>query len=294
MNLRFLLVLTPLVLLFSGCVKHNEQIPAYVVVQPFAVDALGGTAAQKIPDVWIYVNGEFLGTFTLPATIPVLAEGKTDLWIFPGIKENGQIETPKIYDFLTQYNVTVNLTPGQKTTVQPTSKYKTEAIFAWIPIERTTFDNSAVLILEDRDADPATSFILTTDGAFGGTGKSIKVAVDTAHPVIAFATDQAKDIYSTGDKQVWMEINYKNDMPFTLSLIGQSSSSDPEQYTSVFQFNNSDSWNKTYINLTELIVQANLGNYRLFFQVQLPQNINGQYSQNTGTVYLDNIRLIHF
>jgi hypothetical protein len=292
MRLRFSLVLIPVLVFFAGCTKHNEQIPAYVKVQPFTVDALGGAAWQKITEVWIYVNGEFLGAYTLPAEIPVLASGKTDLWLYPGIKENGLVETPKIYDFFTQYDVTVNLTPGATTVVQPTTKYKTEDVFPW-PIERTTFDGPSSIVLEDRDSDPLTSFEVTADGAFGGAGKSIKIPVDTAHPIIALATEIATGIFSSGGIQVWIELHSKNDMPFYLSLIGQNGT-DPEEFTSVYQFNTSADWHKTYINITSLVAQANHEKYRLFFQAQLPQDANGKYTQNSGTVYLDNIRLVHF
>lgn len=254
---------------------------------------VGGGASQKITEVWLYVNGDFLGAYTLPATIPILAEGPTDLYLYPGIKENGIAETPGIYDLLTNYRTTVNLTAAKTTEIKPVIDYKSQSEITWaFKKEQTTFDQNGI-ILEDRDSDPATSFQVTSDGAFGGSGKSVKCYVDTAHAIIAFATTQLVSLPNTTDRQVWLELNYKNDMPFYLSLVGVTTGYS-EAFTPVYQFNNSSDWNKIYIKLNDAIQQAPNDQYRLFFQVSIPRDANGKPTQLTGTVYLDNIRLIHF
>lgn len=290
MNVRFRYLLLPIVLLFSACKDDPEQIPAYLHLEHFIVNEPGGAAWHKITDGWVYVNGEFLGAYTLPATIPILAEGETKIIVFPGVKENGVPETPNLYDFLLRSEHTVTLTPAQTTNIQPITKYKPEAIFAWLPVERSTFDNNSNLILESRDTDTGSDFELTTDGAF--SGRSVKMAVDTSHPIIEIATEQA-DLPIDGNKQVWLELNYRNDMPFFLYLIGQTGTAAESNFP-VYRFNESETWNKTYINLTQFMVQSGEAKHRLLFQVGLPRDSNTHYSQNSGTVYLDNIKIVHF
>ena len=174
-------------LLASACKDKTEAIPAYLQLEPFTVNAQGGAAWQKITDGWLYVNGEFLGTYTLPATVPVLAEGQAEVWLFPGVKKNGQVQTPDIYSFLKRHDQDYTLTPGQTTVIQPVTAYDDNADYAW-DFSRATFDGIPV-ILENRDDDNATSFTLSPDGAF--SGKSVLFKVDTAHTLIEIEIGRA-------------------------------------------------------------------------------------------------------
>ncbi len=78
---------------------------------------------QKITDGWLYVDGEYLGAYTLPAIVPVLAEGENEVILFPGVKENGIEATPNIYPYLTQFAKHYTLNAGQTTAVQPVTDY---------------------------------------------------------------------------------------------------------------------------------------------------------------------------
>ena len=58
-----------------------------------------GSNFKAITDAWVYVDDGLIGAFELPATIPVLAEGKHKLEIRPGIKLNGISSTRAPYPF---------------------------------------------------------------------------------------------------------------------------------------------------------------------------------------------------
>ena len=62
----------------------------------------------------------------------------------------------------------------------------------------------------------------------------------------------------------------------------------------VFQFNTSENWNKIYFNLTGTLVTTQSSIQRLFFRLSLPKDNAGNYTQTSGTVMLDNIRVVHF
>ncbi|MBP6827791.1 MAG: hypothetical protein KA165_14610 [Saprospiraceae bacterium] len=288
MKKHFIHLLLP-VILWSGCKDDPEQIPAYLELQPFAVNAQGGASWQKITDGWLYVNGEFLGAYTLPATVPILAEGESEVILFPGVKENGISATPNIYPFLKRYEVQHVLTPAQTTTVSPVTEYEANVEFPWE--SRGEFDSGSTLQFENRDGDNNTGYSLSTDGAF--SGKSVLMEVDTSHWLIEIASEKASQLPVTGEKQVWLEMNYKNDMPFTLYLLGTKGTSN-ELAQVVYQFNNSENWNKIYLNLTEFLTATAQEDYRLFFRTTLPRNESNKFTQNSGRVMLDNIRLVHF
>lgn len=287
MNLR-ILWFAPLVAL-AGCKDEAEQIPAYLRIEPFTVNAVGGAGWQKITDGWVYVNNELLGGFSLPATIPVLAGGESKVLVFPGVKENGLQSTPSVYPFMTRYEVETTLTPAQTTTVQPATNYAPNVIFPW-SVERAAFNNTSIL-LEDRDTDTLSTFELTTDGAF--EGRSVKLHVDTAHTLNYIATEQLIDLPVTNAQPVWLEMHYKNDISFELWLLGSEGNSG-ELPTAVYQFVPSENWNKIYLNLTQFLITLNQDRYRLLFRVNLPRDDKGNITQNSGAVFLDNLRVVHF
>lgn len=293
-NFRTLLLLCAALMGWSACTDQQELIPAYVRIEPFVVDAGGDAAWHKITDGWLYVNGEFLGAYTLPAEVPVLAEGLSEVLVFPGVKENGITGTPNIYPILTRYDQDYTLVPGQSVTVRPNATYNDDVKFPW-PIERGSFDAGATstLTLENRDQDEAINLELTSDGAF--SGRSLLLQVDTAHRLMQVATELVS-LPATFAREVWMEMHYRNDLPFTLYLIGRDITGS-EVPVPVFQFNPREdgNWNKIYINLTEsLITLQDYDQYRLLFQLSLQPDIQGNLPATAGKVYIDNIRLAHF
>lgn len=277
-----------LLLLGAAACDDPEPIPAYLRIEPFIVDEKGGAGWQKITDGWLYVNNEFLGAYTLPATVPVLAEGESDIVLFPGVKENGIVYTPNIYPFLARYETTVNLSPPGETVIQPRTEYEAAAIIPWE--ERGDFDGASDLQLINRDGDTTTSYVLTTEGAYAG--KSIRMEVDTAHTLIEIATEKVT-LPTSAAQEVWLELHHNNDMPFTLILLSITPSS-TEFAQAVYLFNDTEDWNKIYINLTEFLVASLQEEHRLVFRASLPKDEKGNYTQPAGKVMIDNILLVHF
>lgn len=274
-------------LAFAACKDAPEQIPAYLSLQPFEVSAIDGSNWQKITDGWLYVNGEFLGAYTLPALVPVLAEGESEVVLFPGVKENGIEATPNIYPYLTKFTKKYNLSGGQTTEVQPITDYDQDNVYAF-GIGRGDFDGGSFIALENRDSDGVINVELTLDSAF--SGKSILMQVDTAHPVMDIATEKIEGLPTLGAPEVWLEIHYKTDIPFFLYLL-----SGPEERSQfVYLFNTSAEWNKTYFNLTRTIVSSQSSQQRLFFRLSLPKDNAGNFTRNSGKVLIDNIRVVHF
>lgn len=278
----------PLVVLiawsFAGCDKP-EPIPTYLRIEPFVVNEKGGAEWQRITDGWLYVNTEFLGAYTLPAMIPILAEGNQKVTVFPGVKENGILVTPNIYPFLKRYEATVEFSPNDEPTISPSTAYDPTVVQPWG--DGGEFDGNTIVQFENRDGDGATGFELTTNGAF--FGKSLRMEVDTAHPTIDIAS-QWVPLPTTAAQEVWMELHHNNDIPFALYLL-----SGPTEFAQpVYRFNRTEGWNKIYINLTEYLIVSLQEEHRLFFRVTLPKDEFGRYTQLKGKVMFDNIRLLHY
>lgn len=274
-------------LLLVSCKDQQEPIPAYLRIEPFQVNADGGAAWQKLPDAWLYVNATFLGAYDLPHTIPVLAEGETDIQLFAGVKENGIAETPAPYFIMKQFNQKYTLKPGETTVIQPVTSYNFPAVqFAW-ELERTTFDNTSALVFDNRDSDAGLDYRLTADSAF--SGRCLIMPVETAHPTMAIASEPI-NLPTQADKTTWLELQYLNNVPFVLSLIGKTGSNQEIGPIPIFQFNTTKTgqWNKTYFNITSILNNNIQEKYRLYFRAELPSG------QSAGSVRIDNVRLIYF
>jgi hypothetical protein len=274
-----------------GCDKQ-EAIPSYIKIQPFVVNVTGGNAWHEVTDGWIYVNNELIGGFTLPAEIPILAEGLAEVQIFPGVKVNGLKSSPGVYPMMNRYKESVTLKPGETVTISPTTEYDPNITFAW-PEDKTTFDGATTVLYEDRDVDMSTTFSIST--ASGFQGKGLLMEVDTAHGLIEIASEQIA-LPNTGDRNVWLELHHKNDIPFSIQIVGVGQDGF-EQGIPLYLFNptKDGEWNKIYLNLTDYLPTLVKPTYRLFFRVPLPiNNATGQYSALKGKVMLDNIRLLNF
>jgi hypothetical protein len=276
--------------LLSACDKP-EQIPAYLHIDDYQVAGEGGAAWHKITDAWVYVNGELLGAFPLPANIPVLAEGDAEVVVFAGVRENGIAETPAVYPMMQKFTKHYTLTPKETTTVVPVFNYDPAVTFSWEP-EATTFDGNSSLSIENRDGDPDNSFEITNNGGF--SGRCVLMKVDTAHSTMEIATGKVP-LPTSGGQEVWLELHHRNDVQLTLFLLG-SSDNDPETAQVIYGFNatENDGWNKIYINLTQFVVDLRKTDYRLYFRATLPLNDKGAYDQLSGAARIDNIRLVHF
>lgn len=274
----------------SACKDQAEPIPAYLTIQPFTVNAEGGAAWQKITDGWLYVNGEFLGAYTLPSTVPILAEGESEIIVYPGVKENGIAATPNLYPFMVKYTTKAVLSPAQTTEVKPVTSYDPDVKFAWA-LERSTFDGGSSVVIKDRDGD--TSRVFKILPGMGFSGKGVVLEVDTPHVVMEI--DAEKTILpTTREYPTWLELHYKCDIPFSLSLVGDDNPG-VEQFFSIYQFNPTDgAWNKIYLNLTETLLTSKLARHGLYFRAFLGKNLDGKYDQTKGTVQLDNIRILYY
>jgi hypothetical protein len=278
-----------MVLLFIGsCDLDKEPIPAYIHIKPFDLDINSnqGTKEQQLTDAWISSaeTGDFLGVYELPATFPIIADGNTDLIIEPGILENGIKVTPNIYKFMTRFETSVDLAPGEIDTIQPITRYDPRVIFRYQ--EDFNSNNSLDLVID-------TSIMINTDsfsaqeGAFEGS--SVGFVLDENNPKIEVATSTQIELPTEGDVVV-MEMHYKNDGILQVALLGYEDNNSTPVLTYFFALNPQSSWNKIYIDLTGTLIQygTRFKTFRILFGAQLPQG------QTTSTYLIDNIKVMEF
>ncbi|MBP6185518.1 MAG: hypothetical protein KA479_11300 [Saprospiraceae bacterium] len=267
-------------LLFSGCDKA-EEAPAWLVIENYTVDVLPGqgTADHQITEVYAYTPSRFLGVFPIPGRIPILETGATQIDLFPGIRANGIKASPDIYPFLSRYRQTIDLIGGHVDTVTP--------VFVYDPIAQIRF-------VEDFEGGIKTfgelingkMLEIATDDVFEGTASG-RITLDTLNQLFEIATISYTDLPLNGTP-IYLEVNYKNDVPFVFGISG-SSSILPSYRQFAVGLNPRDTWNKVYISLTNTINTAQLENTKIIVFAALPTN----YTGGEAHIWIDNIKLIH-
>jgi hypothetical protein len=275
----------------SSCevINPEEDIPAYLqidTIQFVSTSATQGTATQKIVEAWVSVDDDFLGTYDLPASIPVLKSGSANVIVRPGIKDNGIGSLSEIYTFFQPFETTVDLVPAETIILAPNTSYISGIDFAFIE----DFENGLNWLSDDLDGDSLTAVQLTTEDVFEGNRSGV-IQLTPEHPIVEVATDfnrQFSELQTEG-VEVYLEMHYKTDVEFAIGVIGHNEGVfSPEQKIYEPILFPKQEWNKVYLNLSSAVFALQTTGFQITFFAALPAGLE------RGTIYLDNIKLIHF
>lgn len=292
---RLLYLLLLGALFWSSCnvINPEEEIPAYIYVEPFEFTAGPdqGTNSSKITEVWLFVDGDYLGAYPLPSMIPLLEKGEKLVSLRPGIKENGIASQPEMYPAYAPFEVTLNLQANKIDTLRPETTYKSDLIFEFI--EGFENDNH---VFRDISEEDEPFFSITTDDPFEGDRCGL-IKLDTSNFIVGASTlARFPNPVQNAFQRAYLEINFKSDVPVFWGLIGHESNPTlpPKQ---LFNAGSgvSEEWNKIYINLTPLALNTDYVEFQVAFAAFIPTDETGlTLSKETGEVRIDNIKFIHF
>ena len=282
-----------LTLQFSACnlINPEEQIPAYIYVEPFTLQANPdievGSLDHKISHVFAYVGNAYLGVYSLPALIPVLQEGEQPLILDAAIRDNGVSTTIQIYPFYERYEHTIDLQPARIDTIQPVTRYRSNTHVHFIE----DFEAGTPIFSEDRDGNDQTFMDVTTEEVYEGNRSGI-VRLDTLNVFFDVGTDRANLYPLVDGGRIYLEVNYKTDIDL---IFGLAEIDNAGNALSNYEYGllARDTWNKVYFNLTELVLTTNADGYQVLLTGGLPI-VNGKFALSQANVYLDNIKLISF
>ncbi len=233
----YLLIVLALFITACEIINTEEDIPSFIRINQFE-HADVGTA--KIVDAWLYINNDLQGIYTIPNTIPVLKNGKQNLHISPGIKENGISASRKNYPFYVWHQEEVNLTPLDTIHIYPSTSYVSNCV-QW----EENFDGAGSSFHQNLfkyGVDIISDTSVMTTGGYG------KIILDGEKIRFECTTDP---IFLPKDRRVYLEMDYKCNTPFLLNLYKFT----PTYATpnTVMLLNEQEEWNKIYIYLSEHI-----------------------------------------
>jgi hypothetical protein len=275
-------------ILFFSCKPDykTEEIPSYVTVHKTRF--VSGTnyfdSTDKITDIWCSANGNLVGAFEMPCSIPILAGGQTSVRCYPGVKENGIAATRTIYPFYNPFDTTMNLIRGQKINIVPKFSY----------VDRTKFalNESFESAIPTFKTDSGSTHFYFLDGK--GDGKyanrrclAFDVSNDSQNFVMISKSYFEKFVPG---KSIWMEVSFNTDVIIHTNLeIINLNTAQAISYDFVDLNTTNGLWNKVYLNLTD--VAATYGSnisYRILFYA----SYNGIGTKNHAM--LDNIKVLYF
>lgn len=280
-----------LLLFISSCsfFDKQEDTPSYIHIKKFELNTSSaqGTNSNNINDVWVFINGNAMGVFELPCTIPYLGEGNTRITLYAGIKDDGIAAIRKIYPFYTNYVVDKVLTRGKVDTISPTTTYFDPPL---CNIDKEEFEDAGIKFV----ADASSTINVIKTNAVG------EVFEDQYSGIISMNASDLfmKSFYTTNfafpgnGGQAYLEINYKNNVEFIIGMeITEPMNIVQTDNTGInpsYDDNENLVWKKIYVNLTDLInLHPNATNYRIYIKAVNPEASNGLF------VLIDNFKVLY-
>jgi len=270
-----------------SCEKKLDEdlIPSFIASDQviFTTDPYTqGSASHKITDIWLYVDDQITGAYELPCRIPVLKSGIHNIRIAAGIKLNGIANSRIAYPLYEPYILkNVNLVKDSILNIVPKFVYRTTTHFAWVE----DFDDINFSMDSTRKSNvdiELTPFDspLAFEGAHSG-----QIMLYDDSTFFEIASNNAYELPQS-NTPVMLEFNYRNNNVFLVGVFVQGISTIIQK--PVLYINPSDTWNKIYINLTQVVTESsNPIDFKIFFGGMKSQEVD------TGFVFLDNIKLIY-
>jgi hypothetical protein len=284
------------VLIFFGtsCKDEEAIVPAYLYIDHFDLevspDNRQGNGENDFVDAWVYINGQLIGAFELPAMVPVVQLGQVDITVLPGIKKNGQASVRVVYPFVTGINITRELKPDVIDTIPNTIEYKPTVQFPWIE----DFEDRLISLEKSGFNTSIDSFVLTDEPELvrnydpPGSRYTGMVDMDTGFQIFEVSTITNFN-FPRATSDIYLEFDFKADLPVQVGLYPLESS-DILGIPVVTLFETNGEWKRAYIGLTEDVNNPEYEGleFKVFFYAATAGEVPNQ------KVYLDNLKIIHF
>jgi hypothetical protein len=277
-------------LFWSGCDTTPQSVPSYVYIPAITVQptnpSLHGATTSKIIDAWVYVNDNLVGGFRLPATVPIISDGKARVSVLAGIAENGTVSTPSVYPFYERYDTNFNFIPGHLDTLKPIVKYYTA----------TSSINKFFIADFEQDnkftafPDNLTDDVAVTIGGSAGNQYGRIILTDSLNKTLCGSTERISPDLS---RPTWLEMDYKGTNRVVVGIIGYSGVTQHKDYVNKVILLPKANWTKIYIAFSVEMTALKEKYGTTSYQVVL----YGAKDPSTGVsseINVDNIKVLYY
>lgn len=277
--MKKLLPIIAVLMVSCGMFDSEDPVPMFLSIDEVELQTgpQEGSDSEKIEDVWVYVDGSSVGVFELPALVPVLSnDDKVKVDIRAGIRNNGQRLRPKEYPFYKLVSMEMDFKELETVPVDLTYQYLDNIAFSILE----DFEAGNVFGL-DLDDDPSSNVGRSADTPYGEFCGKINVLNDT---LFLQTTFDILNISDFGNSQVYLELDFKCDVKFSIGFQGYDSNG-TETTEFFYIFREQEDWDKIYLDLSSALNGGEYESYRII--------IAGVPDQLVGSIWLDNIKLAY-
>lgn len=273
----------------SGCeiINPEEKTPAFIYIEEFELRATNpgqhGAVTSNITDAWVFVDDDIVGTFELPASIPILESGKHKLEIYPGLKRNGIASTRGLNPLYTSYQNDTNflLFADSTVVVSPWCVYEPTNTYVWME----DFEDVGITL-----TDQGVSQLTRIDNAFGEPEYGNRVArYEINETDTLFRAITERYVMPRGLTETTIEVDYACTGSWFVAMRSFNNEGIAYQELPLLEIRSTSlEWNKIYIDLTELITQevSAVDHAFVFTAILRPGETRDEY-------LFDNLKLIH-
>lgn len=278
------IVITGCFFIFSSCkkIKPDPKIPCYLRVENLTLTTnplTEGSNSNRIPDVWVTVDGKFIGVFEMPCTFPVIAdEGPHTISMNAGILINGIAASRGKYPFYAAAEQQVDMLKEKTVTLSPTINYQTNAAFVWME----DFEGNSFSLEKTSKSENIPIQKISTGSAFEGSSAFITMTGSQT----TFECQTSRDLaLPKHQEDMYLELNFKTNVEIHIGLYTTALTSNYQD--EVMVLNPTTDWKKIYIYLSNVAAyHADGGGKKVYFGCT-------NSGANTPEIYLDNIKLIY-
>jgi len=279
-----LLLVLPVLFAGPGC-NDAEPQPSFLEIEGirFTTSPSQGSASQNITELWVFADNVFLGAYDIPARVPLLNAGTTEIRVEFGVRQNGIAQVPEIYEFYAPVSRTVDLIPGETTNLGTLDVvYRNDINFALLE----DFESSRQRVFTDLLVGTATLEASDENVFEGAASGRIELTSDLPSVEIATLADFTGLI--TGFANVWLEVDVLAQGPVVWGVAGNVPGSGLQRFYGPGSLPNTE-WTKIYFNLTQTIFNSDLDTYSFALNAFInPTELE------TGLIFLDNLKVLYF
>lgn len=285
---------------FQSCeiINPAEQIPFYLRIDSISFMDSSTTPAtvakpgvQNIVDAWVFVDGEYQGTYELPTTLPInKPDGFHRINISPGIIANGMNSDRRIYPFFTDYEVNIHTKATEVDTIQPRVSYFKDGP-NYPPEGAGQFPEGfegAGTIFKTGNSSKVDTIIRTSDKSLIFDGNfSMLFELDASKDYVEFETAKSYSL-PLFLRPVFVELNFRTDVNLNMGIFAENALTGQVIVIPFITLLPTDGeWKKTYLSLSNDIVAYSGSKFKIWF------NAGHNSSLAKSQVLIDNFKIIY-
>jgi hypothetical protein len=277
----FLALLSSLIIILAtlSCDDNLEaELPSYIHIDSFLFTESESEPGvnENITDAWISMNGQVIGVFEMPSTIPILSVGNQSFDIYPGIKVNGISGNRAQYPFYKKYTTSETLSLLETITIEPTTSYKDGTSFLFKTQGQFEIDGTML----EKTLISDTSAIIQEEIVFQGS-RAAAIYLDENNTYFDIRNIEELNL----ETNTFLELNFKSNISFNIGIVIKNNIEEKQELIQIYP---SDEWKKIYLDLSTII---SMGNSLSTFKIYLDGNYDS--TQELNAIYIDNLKLVY-